>query len=138
MRKKNVLSDLMNVGIVNTKSSLTLINTILSILYLVLMNVDINQSLVVISQHMLLKSVPYNQLSVNLSGLGCQYTPLRKDLQQHNNDNQLKHMSLLAKDCRELKRENQEFKKAIACKCDKRQKELKQKMIIMYTSESDW
>ena len=51
---------------------------------------------------------------------GCQYTPLRKDLQQHNNDSQLKHMSLLAKECGELKKENKELKKAIECKCDER------------------
>ena len=61
-----------------------------------------------------------------------QYIPLRKDLQQHNNDCQLKHMSLLAKECGELKKENKELKKAIACKCDERNEELKQKMVCIH------
>ena len=46
--------------------------------------------------------------------------PLRKHIQQHNNDSQLKHMSLLAKECGELKKGNEELKRE--------NEELKQKM----------
>ena len=67
---------------------------------------------------------------MSLSG---QYTPraLRKDLQQHNNDSQLKHISLLAKECGELKKGNEELKQE--------NEELKQKMthIIHYAVFGD-
>ena len=48
---------------------------------------------------------PLQSVECEFKWAGCQYTPLCKDLQQHNNDSQLKHMSLLAKECGELKRE---------------------------------
>ena len=53
---------------------------------------------------------PLQSVECEFKWAGCQYTPLRKDLQQHNNDSQLKHMSLLAKECGELKKENKELK----------------------------
>ena len=73
---------------------------------------------------------PLQSVECEFKWVGCQYTSLRKDLQQHNNDSQLKHMSLLAKECGELKKENQELKKAIACICEN--EELKQKMICIH------
>ena len=54
---------------------------------------------------------PLQSVECEFKWAGCQYTSLRKDLQQHNNDSQLKHMSLLAKECKELKNENQQLKK---------------------------
>ena len=59
----NVVSVLINVSIVSTEVDIILlllntIHSVPSILYLVLTNVDIKQSLVVIFRHMLLKSVP--------------------------------------------------------------------------------
>ena len=51
----------------------------------------------------LTEECPLHSVECEFKWAGCQYTPLRKDLQQHNNDSQLKHMSLLAKECRELK-----------------------------------
>ena len=50
---------------------------------------------------------PLQSVECEFKWAGCQYTPLRKDIQQHNNDSQLEHMSLLAEECRELKRENE-------------------------------
>ena len=49
---------------------------------------------------------PLQSVECEFKWAGCQYTLLRKHIQQHNNDSQLKHMSLLAKECRELKKEN--------------------------------
>ena len=63
---------------------------------------------------------PLQSVECEFKWAGCQYTPLRKDLQQHNNDSQLKHMSLLAKECGELKKGNEELKRE--------NEELKQKM----------
>ena len=59
----------------------------------------------------LTEECPLQSVDCEFKWAGCQYTPLRKDLQQHNNDSQLEHMSLLAKECRELKKENEESKR---------------------------
>ena len=77
---------------------------------------------------------PLQSVECEFKWAGCQYTSLRKDLRQHNNDSQLEHMSLLAKECgelkkgnEELKKENQELKKANE-ELKRANEELKQKM----------
>ena len=86
----------------------------------------------------LTEECPLQSVECEFKWAGCQYTSLRKDLQQHNNDSQLEHMSLLAKECGELKKENEKLKKAtgsIEHKCDdlkRENKELKQKMIHIH------
>ena len=57
----------------------------------------------------LTEECPLQSVECEFKWAGCQYTLLHKDLQQHNNDSQLKHMSLLAKECGELKKENKEL-----------------------------
>ena len=69
---------------------------------------------------LLSEECPLQSVECEFKWAGCQYTPLHKDLQQHN-DNQLKHMSLLAEECRDkteklnhiceqLRNENQELR----------------------------
>ena len=72
---------------------------------------------------------PLQSVECEFKWAGCQYTPLRKDLQQHNNDSQLKHMSLLAKECRELKKENEELRREI--------QNLQQELIQIHTDHDD-
>ena len=74
----------------------------------------------------LTEECPLQSVECEFKWAGCQYTPLRKDLQQHNNDSQLKHMSLLAKECGELKKECRELKKAnitLSNECSQTKKE---------------
>ena len=58
----------------------------------------------------LTEKCPLQSVKCEFMWAGCHYSLLHKDLQQHNNDSQLKHMSLLAKECRELKKENEKLK----------------------------
>ena len=78
---------------------------------------------------------PLQSVECEFKWAGCQYTPLRKDLQQHNNDSQLKHMSLLAKECREktekhgdseLKNEIEDIKCKMQIACNELKKEIQE------------
>ena len=54
----------------------------------------------------LAEECPLQSVECDFKWAGCQYTPLRKHIQLHNDESQLEHMSLLAKECRELKKAN--------------------------------
>ena len=79
----------------------------------------------------LTEECPLRSVECEFKWAGCQYTSLRKDLlKRHNIDSQLKHMSLLAKECGKLIKRNEEL--------EKENQELKQKILrIHHTAVSD-
>ena len=53
---------------------------------------------------------PLEPVACELCWAGCTARPQRKDIEQHITSNQIQHFILLAKACRELKKENAELK----------------------------
>ena len=53
---------------------------------------------------------PREPVACELCWAGCTARPQRKDIEQHITSNQIQHFTLLAKACRELKKENAELK----------------------------
>ena len=56
---------------------------------------------------------PLEPVACELCWAGCTARPQRKDIEQHITSNQIKHFKLLAKACRELKKENAELRKEL-------------------------
>ena len=57
---------------------------------------------------------PLEPVACELCWAGCTAWPQRKDIEQHITSNQLQHLTLLAKACEELKKENAELKEIIS------------------------
>ena len=53
---------------------------------------------------------PLVPVECELCWAGCTARPQRKDIEQHITSNQIQHLTLLAKACGELKKENAELK----------------------------
>ena len=55
---------------------------------------------------------PLEPVECELCWAGCAARPQRNNIEQHITSNQIQHLTLLAKACRELKKENAELKKS--------------------------
>ena len=61
-----------------------------------------------------LMKCPLQSVECEFKWAGCQFTSLRKNLQQHNVDDHVKHTSLLAKECCKLQKENSKMKEKLS------------------------
>ena len=69
---------------------------------------------------------PLQPVACELCWAGCTARPQRKDIEQHITSNQIQHLTLLAKACGELKKENAELKE----ESKKSNLEIKKKLIV--------
>ena len=61
----------------------------------------------------IMNDCPLQPVECELCWAGCTARPQRKDIEQHITSNQLQHFKLLAKACKELKKENAELRKEL-------------------------